>query len=283
MKLEQYEIVIPEGCEAANGYVALAHNTQYTIRLTNHGSRMADVEVFIDGGRVGEWRVNSNSVALLERPVHDTGRFTFYRVGSTEADAIGLKSKPELGLIKAVFKPERDEGMLLGTPPDLKEGGTGLSGHSNQTFKTVRALDKNPADYITIHLRLGVKPDDARPLFPTSSPVPPPLKRQVTVALDSTEVYLYGTLFALVKEQLDAVNRHAEGKLGFWGKGRIQPRTRTITKFLIRVLQHKQSAHGGDAIQRIADDLDFMVVDRGLWKDVAVEQVEYIRGILRGV
>lgn len=176
MKLHNYEVTIPEGHEAGDGYVTLAHNTQYTLRLSNHSPRLADAEVFIDGQRVGEWRVKFYSDAVIERPVHDTGRFTFFRLGSEEASAAGLRSSNDLGLIKVVFKPRKEEDMLLGTPPVLHEGGTGLSGRSQQKFSTVAALTSDPSEHVTIHLRLGAKPIDARPLSPRSSPVPPPLR-----------------------------------------------------------------------------------------------------------
>jgi len=176
MKLKDYEVIIPEGEESSDGYVALPHNTQYKIKLSNHGPRLADAEVFIDGQRVGEWRVKFYSSAVIERPVHDTGKFTFFREGTPEGIAAGIKKSPELGLIKVVFKPEREKGMLLGSPAEpLARGGTGLSGESKQKFSTVTALETVESEHITIYLRLGGKKVDARPLTPQSTPVPPPL------------------------------------------------------------------------------------------------------------
>lgn len=177
MKVRDYAVIIPEGIEDNDGYVAMNHNTQYTIKLVNTGSRDSDVEVFIDDARVGEWRVNSSSSCIIERPSHDTGRFTFYRLDSIEARDIALKSSSDLGLIKVIFKPEVEEQRnYMGRPKsDLDAGGTGLSGTSSQRFKTVAPLETNPDEYVTIYLRLGAKKPEARPLSASSNPIPKPL------------------------------------------------------------------------------------------------------------
>jgi hypothetical protein len=180
MRVYDYEVVVPEGDENATGYVVLEHNTRYTIKLMNLSYSKVDAEVFIDGNRIGEWRVNSFVRCIIERPVHDTGRFTFYRLDSIEAKNIGLKSSSELGLIKVIFKPEHkqpDNTNECACPLfDMSEGGTGLSGHSEQKFNTVQPLDSNPENYVTIYLRLAAPEEsDARPLFPFSNPIPPPL------------------------------------------------------------------------------------------------------------
>lgn len=185
MKVGDYEVLIPEGIEDKDGYVAMKHYTQYRIKLINAGERDADAEVFIDGNRVGEWRIYSLTNGAIERPSHDSGRFTFYRLDSKEGSKIGLKSSSELGLIKVIFKPEivrrTKRSMSIASeeehfmPGRLDEGGTGLSGHSEQTFNTVAPLDSNPVEYVTIYLRLGSDDSDVRSLFPLSNPIPKPL------------------------------------------------------------------------------------------------------------
>jgi len=174
MKLQDYEISIPEGKES-DGYVSLVHNTQYTLKLMNHGSRLADVEVFIDGHPVGEWRLRTHAEAIIERPVNDTGKFTFYKLGTEESAAAAIHSSDELGLIKVVFKPESR--ALFAPSEKLDEGGTGLSGHSQQKFSSVSPLRSAPEDHVTIYLRLGAKPIDARPLRPSTTKIPPSLRK----------------------------------------------------------------------------------------------------------
>ena len=176
MRLGYFSVEIPEGNELINGYVDIDHNIKYSIQLSNSGERPCDAEVEVDGKLVGIWRVPSGSHIALERPVHDTGHFTFYRFDSAEAQKAGLVQSEKLGLISVLFKPEK--------PPvesDIKystrsaPGGTGLSGKSEQKFRDVQALDYDEAGFVQIHLRLGCKADEPRPLTPVSTPVPPPL------------------------------------------------------------------------------------------------------------
>lgn len=103
-------------------------------------------------------------------------------------------------------------------------------------------------------------------------------------SLDKTEVYLYGTLFALVAEQLTAIESHVEGQLGFFGRMRLQSRTGTITNFVAKLVQHKQDGDG-DALQQIWDDLEriAMETDEGVWKGVRREHLEYLRNLIRGL
>lgn len=59
----------------------------------------------------------------------------------------------------------------------LSSGGTGLSGQSGQTFKTVGNLDYDENAFVTISLRLVASEEGPRPLTasPRSTPVPSPV------------------------------------------------------------------------------------------------------------
>lgn len=107
MFLNNFSIRIPQGKEVAGGYVELGHGTHYVLVLANKNAQRADARVEIDGKPVGTFRINAYGTITLERPVHDTGKFTFYEVGSHEANKIGLsRSNPNLGLVSVVFTPE---------------------------------------------------------------------------------------------------------------------------------------------------------------------------------
>jgi len=180
MLLEGFSLVIPEGNETPEGYVEMVHDTQYTIQLTNNATcRMADVAIHIDGKHVGTWRLNPDSVIKIERPVNDTGKFTFYKYGTSESEKAGLKNNEMLGLITAIFKPEYFPAITLGDLWDDDSnctGGTGLSGESRQKFNTVKALKYDSEGQVTINLRLVVTKDTGvRSLRPVSNPIPPPL------------------------------------------------------------------------------------------------------------
>lgn len=174
MKLKEFAVSIPEGKETQDGYVHLTHATQYTIQLQNDSSDRCDAEVYIDAQRVGIWRVNESSTIRLERPVHDTGRFTFYEVGTSEATKAGVRDGSDTGLIRVLFKPETRSTILHAAAP-TRAGGTGLSGHSEQNFTSVSTLDYDETRFVTINLRLVSSVNEPRPLFPNSTPVPPPV------------------------------------------------------------------------------------------------------------
>jgi hypothetical protein len=176
MRLRDFSFTIPEGRETADGYVELSHCAHYTLNLSNDTAQRCDVEVFIDGGVVGVWRIDARSSIRIERPVHDTGKFTFYRAGTAEARKAGVVVTDNTGLLRAIFKPERQDRALYSRPAP-GAGGTGLSGRSDQKFHSVAALDYDEANFVTINLRLVAPAEEPRPLFPRSTPVPPPVER----------------------------------------------------------------------------------------------------------
>ena len=177
MKLKKFAVSIPEGKETQDGYVQLTHATQYTIQLHNGDIVRCDAEVYIDEQRVGIWRVDARSTVHLERPAHDTGRFTFYEVGTPESSKAGIRDGNNTGRIRVLFKPEEITGPKL-CAAQPKAGGTGLSGRSDQRFTSVEELDYDESGFVTINLRLVSVTNEPRPLFPSSTPVPPPVGRR---------------------------------------------------------------------------------------------------------
>ncbi len=110
MRVGNYSVMIPEGCERDSGHVELPHGATYQIRLMNHcHSRRCDAEVTVDGKSVGFFRVDQNGSIILERPLDDHGKFTFFKVDSQEGEQAGAAgiSKDDRGLIQVVFKPEK--------------------------------------------------------------------------------------------------------------------------------------------------------------------------------
>lgn len=210
MLLNYFSVRIPEGREIPGGYVEMEHGAQYALVLRNNGSARCDARVEIDGKHVGTWRIDTCRSVALERPAHDTGRFTFYRLGSPEAVKVGLTDgDPNLGLVKVTFTPERivrpvytttyytldntkpalETELLTSAGPSVntlsgtisyrtvsQAGGTGLSGRSAQEFHTVTALDYDYGQQTVIHLRLVARSDEPRPLTSFSTPVPPPVR-----------------------------------------------------------------------------------------------------------
>ena len=199
MHLDNYSVTIREGIETGGGYVKIQHGKQYTIRLNNRRSGRCDAQVTVDGKEVGTFRLSSHGSITLERPPDSDGRFTFYKIGSVEANkaSLGKVSRDDLGLIQVTFTPEKSSSVAVasagpvGSPGEpsgrrvtydagvgKSAGGTGLSGHSDQSFYSVGPLDLDYSQAVTITLRL-VSDEDVSPLEPArmgrSTPVPPPV------------------------------------------------------------------------------------------------------------
>lgn len=107
--LNEYSVRISPGREVSDGYVIMKHGDVYTITLRNASQTNCDAEIFIAGNSVGKWRIHPYKSITLERPAHDDGRFTFYRIGTEEFSAIGGEgiSKDLQGLIEVAFTPEK--------------------------------------------------------------------------------------------------------------------------------------------------------------------------------
>jgi hypothetical protein len=120
MHMNQFSLRIPEGQETHSGYVEMRHGKQYSIQLRNDRDVPCDAKVSVDGKEIGVWRIYAKSGILLERPAEDTGRFTFYELGTDEAVKAKLHSvKPnDLGLVQVLFTPMRNWTMTVSYPPN---------------------------------------------------------------------------------------------------------------------------------------------------------------------
>lgn len=102
--------------------------------------------------------------------------------------------------------------------------------------------------------------------------------------MDKKDTYLYGTLLALVKEQLSAIQKQVSGGgLGMWGKARFSSRTTEIQKFIVKILERKQAATENQALAEMVVDLDGIRDDKRVWTDVTQEELDYVRSILSGL
>jgi len=109
MYINNFSARIPEGKETPGGYVEMEHDTQYTIVLRNNRNTKCEARVEIDGKHIGTFRINAYQNMRLERPAHDTGKLTFYKVGTSEAKKAGIsESDPNTGLVKVVFTPAKN-------------------------------------------------------------------------------------------------------------------------------------------------------------------------------
>lgn len=110
MRVANVNVQIIEGRETDNGHVVIPHGTQYRLKLANYDHfRRSDATVVIDGKEVGAWRLDAGQTIVLERPQHDTGRFTFHEAASTEGQAGGAAGvgAADRGLVQVTFRMER--------------------------------------------------------------------------------------------------------------------------------------------------------------------------------
>jgi hypothetical protein len=101
--------------------------------------------------------------------------------------------------------------------------------------------------------------------------------------LDKKDVYLWGTLLALVREQLAAIDKHVQGTLGMWGRARLQSRTKEIQKFIFKLMERKMRFCSDEALEALHADLAEIRADNGMWHDVTPSELEYVRTILAGL
>lgn len=111
-ELNGFNVSVPEAHEETNeGYVILKHGQEFRIRLHNHHKDYgrclsADATVYVQGKCVGTFRVPYGQTMMLEHPVNDTGKFTAYKNGTSDARMAEIDADdPENGLIKVIWKP----------------------------------------------------------------------------------------------------------------------------------------------------------------------------------
>ncbi|HEY4135791.1 MAG TPA: hypothetical protein VGO34_11310 [Alphaproteobacteria bacterium] len=98
--------------------------------------------------------------------------------------------------------------------------------------------------------------------------------------MPAKETYLYGQLFALAKEQDDALDALAARKLGMWGRARLQARTKRMQKVAFEIMVAK--VKGGLNMDQVADAFraDIESCAR-TWPNLTDGQLSYVRGIAR--
>lgn len=102
-----YSLTLSGGFEAG-GYVRMRDGEVYQICLSSSRSERTDVALSVDGLSVGEFRLAPYSSFCLEGPLHDSGRFTFYKSDRQGGVLSGSNqvARDDRGRIAAQFIPE---------------------------------------------------------------------------------------------------------------------------------------------------------------------------------
>lgn len=155
-------------------YYKMPHKTEYKIKLGNDTEARVDAHVYVDGKKIGVWRVRPYSTTTIERASYSNRKLTFLKTGSESARSVGIKKNLETnGLIKVVFKPEKvyevfydhimspkGRGYLLcndqqsfnlnSSFENSFEGATALGKRSDQEFNRTSALTDIDTDNIVV-------------------------------------------------------------------------------------------------------------------------------------
>lgn len=89
-------------------YYKMHNRENYKVILRNDSDRRANVELYIDGEKMGKWRIDSYSHITIERPSDVNRKFVFVRENGWEAKMGGVRiNQASNGLIEAKFIPEK--------------------------------------------------------------------------------------------------------------------------------------------------------------------------------
>jgi hypothetical protein len=99
------------------------------------------------------------------------------------------------------------------------------------------------------------------------------------------EAYLYGTTFALIKEQMQISRKGLQafqGLSGRWRQARFNSRDKKIISFLEKIIVNKQKQLGSidSAYQDFIKDLEFIDTDINVWGDIGSDEISYIFELL---
>ncbi len=183
-------------------YIALPHETEYKLRLSNKRNTRCDVQVKIDGRIIGTFRVNALESMIIERPADNDRKFVFLKENTKESLSAGIVTgNNNNGLIEVTFTPELSakrccniqQSYLYNTTGYMSEenfesshqsnrcyssGATALGQKSDQSFDYISKITNvDHSNITTIILRL-VCDDDYLPYeaitnYKANHPVPP--------------------------------------------------------------------------------------------------------------
>lgn len=175
-----YSVNITNGIHNHNGYVEMKNGQQYGVTIKNNTSTSCQSSLMIDGKHMGDFLVDKYSSITVDRPVHSHKKFTFYRTDSISSIHTGIVAgKYQNGLVEVTIIPAKNipikyvrnnysQSMNCSSLFDdslescfrapiinqYQEGGTALSGYSDQHFKYVEPPELDYNKQITLSYRL---------------------------------------------------------------------------------------------------------------------------------
>lgn len=174
-------------------YVAMEHNSEYTLTLQNYLDTICDANVSIDGRSVGKFRIDPQSSIQIERPASQNRKFVFLRDDSGEADRAGITSNKYMnGVVVVEFIPEKmnfskvawkansvsysmasnrsvNAARQSSFSNDLSSGATALGDYSSQHFTSVGQIsdiDESLRQRIIFRIIVDKKKQQPHGMFP---------------------------------------------------------------------------------------------------------------------
>ncbi len=95
-----------------SNYYSMPDGSEYKIRLSSSHNTKVDAHVWIDGEKIGVWRVNPHGRITIERPANVSRKFTLLKEGTINAIRGGIMiGSKDNGVIKVMFRPEMRDVM----------------------------------------------------------------------------------------------------------------------------------------------------------------------------
>lgn len=183
-KTAPYSFTINGGIHKQDRYIEMRHGQQYSVTIRNDSSKRCQATLNIDGHHMGDFLVEAHNSITVDRPVHSNKCFTFYRTDRYDPSSFEtgiIPGRYDNGLVEVDFIPEKTHvykytasfrntntydyessdalnasfcAPLSHRTTKYAEGGTALSGHSNQHFRTVAPLNLDYTGKVSLSYRL---------------------------------------------------------------------------------------------------------------------------------
>jgi len=89
-------------------FYSLPENSEYKIKLGNNNFMRVDAHVWIDGIKIGVWRINPESSIIIDKTTKGNKKFILMKEGTQDAIVAGIRSGAfDNGLITVKFIPEK--------------------------------------------------------------------------------------------------------------------------------------------------------------------------------
>lgn len=148
---------------SGGNYVPLPHNTEYKIMLKSSRNVRTDATVYVDGEKIGIFRINPHDSITIERTSNVRRKLTYVDEKSLEAVDYGLDiGSKDNGLIRVIFRPEptpvvNQTTLFNSFPYSFDNSQKSLNNSLNYETRSGRNVNSNTQTYSSGGTLLGKK------------------------------------------------------------------------------------------------------------------------------